>query len=102
MFRFAFVTLWTGLALAMAIAVHDEADAVQRAVLIFFTGLGAILMLVTWRQWRRRSSLRTEVEGGVTVHVWIDLDGRERRSKDDPRPDWDAADGDGDGDGGGD
>jgi uncharacterized membrane protein len=102
MFRFAFVTLWTGLALAMTLAVQDEADAFQRAFLILFTGFGAVFMVVTWRQWRRRRSLRTEVEGGVTVYVWIDLDGRERRSTDDPRPDWDAADGDGDGDGGGD
>jgi uncharacterized membrane protein len=97
MFHFAFVTLWTGLALVATLAVHDEADNLQRTVLILFTGFGAVLILVTWRQWRRRSSLRTEVEGGVTVYVWVDLDGRERRSTDDPRPDWDAADGDGDG-----
>ncbi len=100
MFRFAFTTLWTALPLAMLLSVLDETDALQRAVFLVFIGFGAIFMLVTWRQWRRRRSLRTEVEGGVSVYVWIDLDGRERRSTADPRPDWDAADGDGDGDGG--
>jgi hypothetical protein len=101
MFRFAFVTLWTGLALALTISVYDESDDIQRAALVLFTAFGAVFMLVTWRQWRRRRSLRTEVVGGATVYVWIDVDGRERRSGDDPRPGWDASDGDGDGDGGG-
>jgi hypothetical protein len=100
MFRFAFVTLWTGLALALTIAVQDEADAFQRAVLILFTAFGGVFMVVTWREWRRRRSLRTEVENGTTVYVWIDVDGRERRLGDDPRPGWNASDGDGDGDGG--
>jgi hypothetical protein len=55
-------------------------------------------MLETWREWRPRRSLRTEVENGTTVYICIDVDGRERRSGDDPRLGWDASDGDGDGD----
>jgi hypothetical protein len=100
MFKFAFMTLWTGLALGLTLSVYDESDPLQRAVLVLFTALGAAFMLVTWREWRRRRSLRTEVENGATVYVWIDVDGRARRSGDDPRPGWDASDGDGDGGGG--
>ena len=95
------MTLLTGLALALTVSVYDESDDLQRALLILFTAFGGIFMLVRWREWRRRRSLRTEVENGATVYVWIDVDGRERRSGDDPRPGWDASsDGDGDSSGG--
>lgn len=95
--RFVFATLWTAVTLALAVAFGGELEGWERAVFMLFPAFGAVFMWVTWRELRRRSSLRTEVVGGVTVYVWIDLDGRERRSQTDPRPDWDDAEGDGDG-----
>lgn len=61
--------------------------------------VGLSLRQVSLRQ-RRRRSLRRDDSG---TYVWIDLDGGERSSCDDPRPGWDASDaaGGGDGDGGG-
>jgi cyanate permease len=99
MFRFAFVTFWTAMVLALTLSVQDEVEDWERAVLVMLPAFGALFMLVTWRQWRRRRSLRTEVENGATIYVWTDVDGRERRSGDDPRPGWDASD-EADGDGG--
>lgn len=67
---------------------------------LVFLGLVAYAVLKWFGKSRRRKSLRRE--GGL--YVWLELDGSEKRSTDDPRPAWDAedaADGDGDGGGGG-
>jgi hypothetical protein len=95
--RFVFGTLWTALTLALLLATYDQMRGWERAVLALFPAFGAFFMWGSWRDLRRRRSLRTNVENGITIYFWIELDGRERRSSRDPRPDWDAADGDGDG-----
>jgi hypothetical protein len=100
MFRLAFALLWTLGVLVLAVATGDQLQGWELAVLYAFAAFGAVFSWLSWLYVRRRRSLRTVTEAGVTVYVWIDLNGREGRSCEDPRPGWDDADGDGDGDGG--
>ena len=99
MFRLVFSTIWTGLPLAVLLSDTGLQDW-ERAVLVLFVGVGLLFIWLNWRSLRRLRSLRTEREGDVTVYVWTELDGTERRSTRDPREDWarqDADDSDGDG-----
>jgi hypothetical protein len=79
----------------------------EPGVLFFFAlAVGVLLFVGALHQGRarrrRRGSLRRERgPDGAEVFVWIELDGSERRSTRDPRPDWDSAEGGADGDGGG-
>jgi hypothetical protein len=102
MFRLVFALLWTLGTLVLALATGDQVQGFELAMLYAFPVFGAGFTWMSWLHVRRRRSLRTEVEAGASVYVWIDLNGRECRSREDPRPGWDDADGDGDGDGGGD
>ncbi|MEM9901856.1 MAG: hypothetical protein AAF865_10935 [Pseudomonadota bacterium] len=101
MVRFAFTVIWTLLVVGLALATFGEADSVTRAFLSAFALFGILGIYLSWPHARRERSLRKEKDGEVELFVWIELDGNERRSTTDPRPEWDA-DGDGDGDGGGD
>jgi hypothetical protein len=98
-----FALLWTAIALSLLFFGGLETAAPwERALFMIFPISGIALTWASWRQWRRRRSLRVETAGGVSVYVWIEMDGTEHRSTKDPREDWDS-DGDGDGgDGGGD
>jgi len=103
MFRLVFAVIWTAGTLMLALAVTAELKPWERALIYLFPAFGLMFTALSWLHWRRGQSLRTEVENGVTIYVWIDFKGQECRSDRDPRPDWDDADGDSDGgDGGGD
>ena len=96
-----FALLWTAMALLLLFFGGIETLApLERAIFMIFPITGIALTWASWRQLRRRRSLRVETVGGVSVYVWIEMDGTERRATKDPRDDWDS-DGDG-GDGGGD
>jgi hypothetical protein len=92
MLGFAFTTVWTSLVLVLfLIGVYSGADAIFSSILIAMVLFGAVFMRITWREWRRRESLRTKVEDGYVVYIWTE-DGREVRSRIDPRPGWDHPD----------
>ena len=82
-------------------AIHTEEPSVKW-VLLGFVAFGVLVVYLSYRRHRRRKSLRIEEEDGTAVYVWVELDGSVRRSRKDPRDDWDGEDGDGGGDGGGD
>jgi hypothetical protein len=94
-----FATLLTVAALALIVATFDQMRDWERAAVVLLPVFGAFFMWASWRDLRRRRSLHTQVENGVTVYVWVEFDGSPCRSTRDPRPDWD---GDGDGGDGGD
>ncbi|MBM2574980.1 hypothetical protein JQC91_01570 [Jannaschia sp. Os4] len=100
--RLVLLLLWTALASAMAWAVWADAAAEpwERGVALLFPTFGALALWIEWPRLRRRRSLHRDRRDGAEVWVWIDLDGKEAWSAEDPTPEWDAADGDGDGDGG--
>ena len=104
MARLIFCILWTAFASLLAwLALQDAKGGsfgFPAAFAVLFPALGLFGIVSSFRQLRRRRSLRMVPEGDVTIYVWIDLNGRECRSRDDPRPGWEDADGDGDGDGG--
>ena len=101
MFRLVFAIIWTAVILG-ALLIGAGRDGFERAILGLMLAAGLLFVWHSWRDLRRRRSVRTEREGDATVYVWTEFDGTERRSDRDPRPDWDAADGDGGGgDGGG-
>ncbi|MEM6973270.1 MAG: hypothetical protein AAF577_10745 [Pseudomonadota bacterium] len=104
MAKFPFMIFWTALSCAFLWAFwQDESVQDDMALMVLvhlFPLFGLIFMWVTWPYWRRRRSLRIEETGGVTVYIWIELDGSERRSETDPREEWDSSEGDSDGDGG--
>jgi hypothetical protein len=102
MYRLVFALIWTAGTLVLALVATGGMTTWERALIYLFPAFGLMFTALSWLHWRRGQSLRTEVENGVTIYVWIDFRGRECRSTEDPRPDWDDADGDGDGDGGGD
>ena len=58
--------------------------------------IGVILAFETYRDYRRRSTLRKREDG---VYVWIEWHGGESSAPTDPTDDWDS-EGNGDGDGG--
>jgi hypothetical protein len=71
----------------------------ERAAVVLLPAFGAFFMWASWRDLRRRRSLRTDVENGVTTYVWTELTARHAGRRGTRAPDWDG-DGDGDGDGG--
>ena len=102
MFELVFAVLWTVVSTALIVAGFDGLSQWERSVAMLFPVFGLFAIVLSWRRLRRRRSLRVETEGDSTWYVWIEIDGRERRSTRDPREDWDS-EGDGDGgDGGGD
>jgi hypothetical protein len=99
LFRFVFALVWTAITAVLVAGTYRTVEGVERYALLFMPVFGAGFAYLSWLYLRRERSLHTESEHGVTVYVWIDLNGREARSTADPRPDWDEADGDGDGGG---
>ena len=102
MYPLIFAVLWTVLSMTLIVAGFDQIQAWERSVALIFPLAGCLFIHHAWRRLRRQRSLRIEVDRGVALYVWIDLDGTERRATTDPRDDWDGDGGDGDGDGGGD
>lgn len=98
MFRLVFAVIWTAGTLVLALSVKAGTPW-EQGVMYLLPAFGLWFTVTSWLHWRRGQSLRTEVENGVTIYVWIDFRGQECRSERDPRPDWDDADGDGDGGG---
>ena len=101
MFALVFCILWTVVSTALILGNFDDLVGWERTVALLFPLAGLIATYGTWLAWRRRRSLRTETHDGTTWYVWIEIDGSLRRSKKDPRDDWDSDGGDGDGDGDG-
>ena len=103
MFPLIFSVLWTLGCALLIFSNFDQLGPLERPVAILFLLAGAFFVHTTWRQWRRRRSLRVETHGDSTWYVWVEFDGSTKRSTRDPREDWDS-DGDGGdgGDGGGD
>jgi hypothetical protein len=99
MFPLIFSILWTVLSTVLIASTFSQLEGWERAFALLFPVFGLIFIHASWLRWRRRRTLRVEEEGGTTWYVWIELDGRPRRSTKDPRDEWDADDGDG-GDGG--
>ncbi|MEM7720829.1 MAG: hypothetical protein AAF376_00510 [Pseudomonadota bacterium] len=99
--RLIFCCLWTLFALLMVLLL-DLSDLSQMGRVVFycFPVFGLLCIWLSWLHLRRWRTLRTETDGGVTFYIWTEFNGREMRSTDDPRPDWEAEDGDSDGDGG--
>ncbi|MEL6207580.1 MAG: hypothetical protein AAFR47_20035 [Pseudomonadota bacterium] len=102
MFRLLFSIAWTALALIGAIAMARENwdndwSLAGYAFVILFPLSGVVFIWDSLRHYRRRKSVRKIDEDGSEAYVWIEFDGTERRSRRDPREEWDAADGDGDG-----
>ena len=103
MFALIFCILWTVGSTALITANFDDLVGWERMLALLFPVAGFIATYSAWLTLRRRRSLRVETHDGTICYVWTELDGRERRSGRDPRPDWDSdGDGDGSGDGGGD
>ncbi|NKX44777.1 hypothetical protein [Roseicyclus persicicus] len=99
MYALIFAILWTVVSTALILGTLSELADWERALAILVPVFGLFAIRASWLALRRRRSLRVEQEGGLSVYVWIEMDGTERRSTRDPRDDWDG-DGDGDGDGG--
>ncbi len=109
MARLILSVIWTVFATGICIGLFlQERDAgnglLVLALMVVFLLFGLVFMWDSVRRLRRRNSVRKVRENGADTYVWIEFDGTERRSRRDPREEWDAADGDGDGggDGGGD
>jgi hypothetical protein len=100
MAAFVVSILVTVLSLVVILSNLQNLTGVERAILVFFPFFGLVAIYASWRDLRRRRSLRVEKDGDSTWYVWVEFDGSTRRSTRDPREDWDA-EGDGDGDGGG-
>ena len=101
MYPLIFSILWTGVSAFLILSSLDQLAPWERGIALFFPLFGLFAIHVSWVHWRRRRSLRVEEDGGATWYVWIEIDGSLRRSKKDPRDDWDSDGGDGDGDGDG-
>ncbi|MFN3644824.1 MAG: hypothetical protein ACK4TB_18095 [Gemmobacter sp.] len=104
MARLIFSIVWTAAALGgVALIARDGAGAMLAFPAVVYVTVfplfGVMAILLSLHDIRRRRTLRQVTENGVTVWVWIGLNGAERRAEADPVPDWDSADGDG-GDGG--
>jgi len=99
MINFIFCLGFTVVTAFLAAFVVEPSDQIPRIMLTVFAVISLFATWHAWKVWRRSSSLRVESESGIEVYVWIETDGRERRSTEDPRPDWDADGGDGDGGG---
>lgn len=99
MFKMVFSVLWTVGTFYLVTQTTGDAQPWERSLSFALPLFGLLAGWVSYTHWRRRRSLRTEVENGATIYIWTELGGRECRSTQDPRPDWDADD-DGDGDGG--
>ena len=65
---------------------------VSRFLMVIAPLVGVLFVWDSLRRRRRGRSLRCEDVAGRRVYVWTDLDGVERRSATDPRPEWDAED----------
>jgi uncharacterized protein (DUF58 family) len=102
MYPLIFAILWTGLSAVLILSTLDQLQPWERGVALLFPLVGLFVVHATWLRWRRRRSLRVEEDDGATCYLWVEIDGSTRRSKKDPRDDWDSEGGDGDGDGGGD
>jgi hypothetical protein len=102
MFALIFSILWTVLSTILILSGFDDLSGMERSLALLFPIFGLFAIYATWRDLRRRRSLRVEEDRDSTWYVWVDFDGSTRRSTRDPREDWDSdSDGDG-GDGGGD
>ncbi|MFN6976657.1 MAG: hypothetical protein ACK4OP_00905 [Gemmobacter sp.] len=104
MARLIFSILWTAAALAgVALIARDGTGAMLAFPAVVYVTVfplfGLMAILLSLRDIRRRRTLRSVTENGVTIWVWIGLTGVQHRAEADPTPDWDSADGDG-GDGG--
>ena len=97
MYPLIFSILWTGVSTVLIFSNLEELAPWERGIALLFPLFGLFAIHATWVRWRRRRSLRVEEHGGSTWYVWIEIDGSPRRSRKDPRDDWDADDGDGDG-----
>ena len=102
MFALIFAILWTALSAALILSNLDELQPWERGVALLFPLFGLFAIHAAWVRLRRRRSLRVEEDGESTWYLWVEIDGTPRRSRKDPREDWDSDGGDGDGDGGGD
>ena len=102
MYPLIFAILWTCLSAVLIFTNLDQLQPWERGVALLFPLFGLFAIHATWVRWRRRRSLRVEEDGESTWYVWVEIDGSARRSRKDPRDDWDSEGGDGDGDGGGD
>jgi hypothetical protein len=87
---FLFTAFFTAASLAMALAAMAHGGW-EATVAFLLPAAGALFMRITWREWQRLRSLRTEVEDGYITYVWAE-GGREMRSHVDPRPGWDHPD----------
>jgi hypothetical protein len=83
---FLFLTFFTAVSLALALTAMAHGGPAATLTLLL-PALGALCMRSAWREWQRLRSLRTEVEDGYIVYIWME-DGREMRSSIDPRPGW--------------
>ena len=97
MYTLWFGIIWTALAFAGLVFFRVEPEYAQhewlvRMAMTLMPFAGFIVIWDGLRKLRRIRSVRREETPDGPVYVWTELDGSEKRSSEDPRPEWDKED----------
>ncbi len=93
MYTLGFGIIWTILTAILVIAFSRQDDFQAQSTLfkVIMTLMPFAGFLVIWDGYRKLKRFRSvRVEDGT--FIWTELDGTERRSPTDPRPEWDRKD----------